>query len=147
MIWSFNILDIRKRNSDMMDQDTANENVSEDSEDDLSTSTKKRKILPNSSEDEDSIDNPAKHGQPPSLIPLDDEEAILNDLLDKNNDNDNDNDNGYIYLQDKDRNLPGGADDGGLEDESMATQETSNSSAVLEDNGVYSSLSPTLIIY
>ena len=143
MIWSFNILDICKRNADMMDQDTANENVSEDSEDDLSTSTKKRKILPNSSEDEDSIDNPAKHGQPPSLIPLDDEEAILNDLLDKNNDDDD----GYIYLQDKDRNLPGGADDGGLEDESMATQETSNSSAVLEDNGVYSSLSPTLIIY
>ena len=55
----------------MMDQDTTNEDVSEDSEDDLPTSksqaiSKKRKMLPISSEDEDSDNNTAKHGQCPS---------------------------------------------------------------------------------
>jgi hypothetical protein len=131
----------------MMDQDTANEDASDDSEDNLPTSkpiSKKRKTLPISSEDEDSTDNLAKHGQRPSPVPLDDEEAVLNDLL---GENDNDDDNNYSQVKDKDKdsNLLG-LDDGGL-DENVATQETSNSSAVLEDNGVYSSSSPTSIIY
>lgn len=129
----------------MMDQDTANEDASEDSEDDLPTSksiSKKRKVLPIYSDDDDSNNNPAKHGQRASPNPLDDEEAKLNDLLGENdNDNDN-NDDIYLPVKDKDSNLPGLDDD-----ENMATQEISNSSAVLEDNGVYSSLSSTLIIY
>lgn len=139
----------------MMNQDTTNEVASEDSEDDVPTSksiSKKRKILPSSSEDEDFNNNPAKHGQRPSPLPLDDEEEMLNDLLGENNNNNDDIDyqvnnvnNVNFQVNDKDSNPPG-LDDGGL-DENMATQETSNSSAVLEDNGVYSSLSPTLILY
>jgi hypothetical protein len=129
----------------MMDQDSAKEDASEDSEDDLPTSksiSKKRKTLPTSSEDDDSNNNPAKHEQRPSPNPLDDEEAILDGLLEEN-DNDNiDNDGIYLQGEDKDSNLPGLDDD-----ENMATQETSNSSAVLEDNGVYSSLSSILITY
>lgn len=130
----------------MIDQDTINEDGSEDSEDDLPTSksrSKKRKTLPSSSEDEDSNNNPAKNGQRPSPLPLDDEEAILNDLLGENDTNNDNNDGVYLQVKDNDGNPPG-LDDGGLDDN---TQETSNSSAVLEDNGVYFSLSLTLIIY
>jgi hypothetical protein len=78
------ILEIHKINVDMMDQDTANEDASDDSEDNLPTSkpiSKKRKMLPIYSEDEDSTDNLAKHGQRPSPLPLDDEEAVLNNLF------------------------------------------------------------------
>ena len=135
-----------------MNQDTTNEDGSEDSEDDIPTSksiSKKRKILPSSSDDEDFNNNPAKHGQHESPLPLDDEEEMLNDLLGENNNNNVDVDfqvnDVNFQVNNKDSNPPG-LDDGGL-DENMATQETSNSSAVLEDNGVYSSLSPTLIIY
>jgi hypothetical protein len=122
-----------------MNQDTTNE----DSEEDLPTSkpiSKKRKTLTTSSEDEDSNDNSAKLGQrpsPPSLL-LDDEEAILNDLLGENDNDNDDNNSVYLRVGDGGGNLPGLVDRG-LEDENMATQESSNSSAVLEDNGVYSS--------
>ena len=99
---------------------------------------KEKKSTSKFSEDEDSNNNPAKHAQRASLLPLDDEEAILNDLLGENDNNNDNNDNVYPQVKDNDGNSPG-LDDGGLDDN---TQET-----VLEDNGVYFYLSSTLIIY
>jgi len=152
------ILEVHKRNADMMNQNTTSENVSE--EDDLSMSksvSKKRKPLPIPSEDSDSDNNPLalvvedegpeNCRQSPSTLQLDDKETTLDNLLEENN-NDNTND---IYLQIENRDGdPAGLGDGGSDDENMVThqeQETSNSSAVLEDNGVYSFLSSTLILY